>query len=247
VQPVKSILVSFRESRSLDDFVSQVSGVSALAEPARRALYLYVAAQPEAVSRDQAAEGVDLPRHTAKFHLDKLVEEGLLDTEFRRLSGRRGPGAGRPTKLYRRSAREVAVTLPQRHYDLAGQILAGAVEAAARDGAPVLDAVHHAAAESGRLLGAAAQVPDGGSGVSSLDDLAATLAAQGYEPRVQDGVVTLANCPFHALAREHTALVCGMNLHLITAMLDELGHADVQARLDPAPERCCVSLIRGPA
>src|SRR5829696_7007708 len=112
----------------MDDFVSQVAGVSALAEPARRALYRFVVAQPEPVSRDQAAAGAALPRHTAKFHLDKLVEERLLDTEFRRLSGRRGPGAGRPTKLYRRSARQVAVTLPQRHYDLAGQILAGAVE-----------------------------------------------------------------------------------------------------------------------
>lgn len=224
----------------MDEFVSQVSGVSALAEPARRALYLYVAAQPEAVSRDQAAEGADLPRHTAKFHLDKLVEEGLLDTEFRRLSGRRGPGAGRPTKLYRRSAREVTVTLPPRHYDLAGQILAHAVDAAARDGIPVLEAVQQAAAECGRRLGAGEQPRDGGS--SPLDDLAVTLAGHGYEPRVQDGVLVLANCPFHALAREHTALVCGMNLHLITAMLDELGHTEVQARLDPAAGRCCVTL-----
>jgi predicted ArsR family transcriptional regulator len=232
--------VSFREGGPLDDFVSQVSGVSALAEPARRALYLYVAAQPEAVSRDQAAEGVGLPRHTAKFHLDKLVEEGLLDTEFRRLSGRRGPGAGRPTKLYRRSGREVAVTLPQRHYDLAGHILAGAVEVAARDGVPVLEAVHRAAADCGHRLRADEQPREGGA--SPLDDIAATLAARGYEPRVQDGVVVLANCPFHALAREHTELVCGMNLHLITAMLDELGHTHVQAGLDPAPGRCCVTL-----
>jgi predicted ArsR family transcriptional regulator len=229
----------------LDDFVSQVSGVSALAEPARRALYLYVAAQPEAVSRDQAAEGVDLPRHTAKFHLDKLVEEGLLDTEFRRLSGRRGPGAGRPTKLYRRSARQVAVTLPQRHYDLAGQILAGAVEAAAREGIPVLEAVQRVAADCGRRLGAEEQ-PREGSG-SPLDDIAVTLAGHGYEPRLQDGVVVLANCPFHALARDHTALVCGMNLHLITAMLDELSHTEVKAGLDPAPQRCCVTLTRTPA
>jgi predicted ArsR family transcriptional regulator len=224
----------------LDDFVAQVSGVSALAEPARRALYLYVAAQPEAVSRDQAAEGVGLPRHTAKFHLDKLVEEGLLDTEFRRLSGRRGPGAGRPTKLYRRSTRQVAVTLPQRHYDLAGQILACAVETAARDGVPVLEAVQHAAADCGHRLGAGEQ-PGEGAG-SPLDDIAVTLAGHGYEPRVQDGALVLANCPFHALARDHTALVCGMNLHLITAMLDELGHTEVQARLDPAPERCCVTV-----
>jgi predicted ArsR family transcriptional regulator len=224
----------------VDDFVSQVSGVGALAEPARRALYLYVAAQPVPVSRDQAAEGVDLPRHTAKFHLDKLVEEGLLDTEFRRLSGRRGPGAGRPTKLYRRSAREVAVTLPQRHYDLAGQILAGAVEAAARDAVPVLEAVHRAAADCGRRLGTREQPGEGE--VSPLDVIATRLAGQGYEPRIRDGVVVLANCPFHALAREHTDLVCGMNLHLITALLDELGHPEIQARLDPAPGRCCVTL-----
>jgi predicted ArsR family transcriptional regulator len=229
----------------LDEFASQVSGVSALAEPARRALYLHVAAQPEPVSRDQAAEGVGLPRHTVKFHLDKLVEEGLLDVEFRRLSGRRGPGAGRPTKLYRRSAREVAVTLPPRHYDLAGRILAGAVEAAARDGVPVLDAVHRAAAEYGRRLGADEQRPDRSPTASPIDDIAVTLAGHGYEPRAHDGGLELANCPFHALARDHTALVCGMNLHLIRAMLGELGHPDVEARLDPAPDRCCVTLTAG--
>lgn len=229
----------------MDDFVSQVAGVSALAEPARRALYLYVAAQPEPVSRDQAAAGAELPRHTAKFHLDKLVADGLLDTEFRRLTGRRGPGAGRPTKLYRRSDREVAVTLPQRHYDLAGQILAGAVEDASRDGGPVLEAVRRAAAAAGHRLGAAVGLR--GSSVSPLEDVAAALAAHGYEPRVECDAVVLANCPFHALAREHTALVCGMNLHLITAMAAELGLPAVRATLQPAAARCCVRLTAEPA
>jgi predicted ArsR family transcriptional regulator len=228
----------------MDDFVSQVNGVGALAEPARRALYLYVAGQSEPVSRDRAAEGVDLPRHTAKFHLDKLVEEGLLDTEFRRLSGRRGPGAGRPTKLYRRSARQVTVTLPERHYDLAGQILAEGVDLAAGEGTPVLDAVRRAAAAAGRRLAAAQNRRAGASAVAAPDDVMPALAALGYEPRLQGDVTVLANCPFHALAREHTALVCGMNLQLIEAMLDELGHPRVQARLDPAPGRCCVTLTR---
>jgi predicted ArsR family transcriptional regulator len=249
----------------MDEFTAQVSGVGALAEPARRALYLYVVAQPEPVGRDQAAAGTGLPRHTAKFHLDKLVTDGLLDTEYRRLSGRRGPGAGRPTKLYRRSSRQVAVTLPPRHYEMAGQILARAVEDAARDGVPVLQAVQHAAVDAGHRLGAAQRPRDEGSATPSgdaaarddaaalddraaldaaagLDDITAVLDAHGYEPRVQGDRVVLANCPFHALAREHTALVCGMNLHLITALLDELGHRDVQTGLDPAPQRCCVTL-----
>ena len=231
----------------VDDFAAQVSGVSALAEPARRALYLYVVAQPEPVSRDQAAAGAGLPRHTVKFHLDKLVEEGLLDTEFRRLSGRRGPGAGRPTKLYRRSARQVAVSLPERHYDLAAQILASGISDAARDGAPVLDAVRRAATEAGHRLGAAERSRDGSVGPSRLDAISAALALHGYEPRVDGDLVVLANCPFHALAREHTALVCGLNVDLITAMLEELGHPGVQARLDPAPGRCCVTLTDDPS
>jgi predicted ArsR family transcriptional regulator len=235
----------------LDDFAAQVSGVGALAEPARRALYRYVVAQPEPVSRDQAAAGAGLPRHTAKFHLDKLVADGLLDTEYRRLSGRRGPGAGRPTKLYRRSGRQVAVTLPPRHYDLAGQILARAVEDTARDGVPVLQAVQHAAVDAGHRLGAAHPRRAEGSAAASgdaaaLDDVAAVLNAHGYEPRVQGDRVVLANCPFHALAREHTALVCGMNLHLITALLDQLGRRDVLAGLDPAPQRCCVTMTTEP-
>ena len=215
--------------------------MGALAEPARRALYLYVVGQAEPVSRDQAAAGVGLARHTAKFHLDKLVAEGLLTTEFRRLSGRSGPGAGRPTKLYRRGDRQIAVTLPERHYDLVAQILASAVEAAARSGIPVIEAVQEAAAVAGRRIGSACGTP-----VRSLDDVVRLLAGHGYEPRVEGAAVVLANCPFHALARDHTALVCGMNLHLLGALLDVLGGTDVHARLEPAPQRCCVVVRTGP-
>ena len=136
-----------------EDLADRVTGLAALADPIRRELYLFVAAQPESVSRDRAAEGVAVPRHTAKFHLDKLVEQGLLDVEFQRLSGRRGPGAGRPTKLYRRSGRELSVTLPARRYDLAGQLLASAIDDSTRTGTPVLDTLHTAAAECGRTLG----------------------------------------------------------------------------------------------
>jgi predicted ArsR family transcriptional regulator len=66
---------------------------------------------------------VGLPRATAAFHLDRLVEEDLLDVSYQR---RTGPGAGRPAKLYRRSPHQVAVSLPQRRYDLAGQLLSSA-------------------------------------------------------------------------------------------------------------------------
>jgi predicted ArsR family transcriptional regulator len=216
-----------------DEFAAQVAGVGALTDPARRALYRFVAGAGAAVSRDQAAEGVGLPRHTVKFHLDRLVEDGLLDTEYRRLSGRRGPGAGRPAKLYRRSARQFDVTLPGRRYDLAGDVLAVAVDSAASRGVPVLEAVAESAAAQGRRLAAPG---------NSLVDV---LAGLGYEPRDTAAGVVLGNCPFHALAAEHTALVCGLNLDLLGALLDERGEPGVRATLDPAPGRCCVVLAPG--
>jgi predicted ArsR family transcriptional regulator len=226
-----------------DDFAARVEGVGALAEPARRELYLYVVAQPDAVSRDQAAAGTGLPRHTAKFHLDKLVDEGLLSTEFRRLTGRQGPGAGRPAKLYRRSDLEVSVTLPERQYDFAGSILARAIESASRDGQPVRQCVHVAATEAGREVAQAAASELPGS-ADPLDDLSALLAERGYEPRREGDTVILVNCPFHALARAHTELVCSMNLDVINAVVDTLGHSEIEARLRPAPDRCCVQLVR---
>ena len=219
-----------------DAFGHRVTKLGALADPVRRALYRFVADQPGAVSRDQAADGIDVPRHTAKFHLDRLVDEGLLVTEFKRLTGRTGPGAGRPAKLYRRSRKEVAVSLPNRRYDLAGDVLADAVERSL--GGTAMDvAVREAATDAGARAVEAADASDPEAG--ELDRVAEVLATFGYEPRV-DGDLLLKNCPFDRLATDHTELVCGMNLAFVDAVADGLGCAGVRPELDPDPKRCCV-------
>jgi predicted ArsR family transcriptional regulator len=227
-----------------DDFASRVAGVAALAEPARRDLYRYVVDQADAVSRDQAAEGIGVPRHTAKFHLDKLVEEGLLVAEFRRLSGRRGPGAGRPAKLYRRAPGELAVSLPERRYDLAGHLMAQAIEDSTRNGTPGDEALGVAAATLGAELGREARQRAGESADPDRQCHAAcqVLAGQGYEPHQDDGTISLRNCPFHSLAQEHTDLVCGMNLAMLHAFAGQLGEGRMTASLRPDPDRCCVQL-----
>lgn len=166
-----------------EDFARRVSGIGALAEPARRALYQYVAAQPDAVSRDQAARATGVAVHTAKFHLDKLVDEGLLATEFRRLSGRTGPGAGRPAKLYRRAEGDVSVSLPERRYDLAGKIFAAAIERTTTTGGPVMDAVAEEAAATGRALATRARTVVDPAVDEGLEPIVAVLAENGYEPR----------------------------------------------------------------
>lgn len=209
----------------------QVAAVAALDEPARRRLYEYVVRQPGPVGRDEVAAALDIPRATVAFHLEKLVDEQLLDVTYERRNGRSGPGAGRPAKLYRRSGRQVAVSLPERHYDLAGRLLAAAIEESDRSGEPPRTLLGQSAYRHGKSLGEATSV-----------DVLSVLEDQGFEPRTQGAQVLLGNCPFHALAQEHTQLVCGMNLNLLSGLLDGLGHTGMQAQLDPAPDRCCVVL-----
>ncbi|REJ07848.1 transcriptional regulator [Microbacterium bovistercoris] len=222
------------------DVSAEAGRIGALADPTRQALYEYVAAQPEAVGREAAASALDLPPHVARFQLDRLVDAGLLEVEFRRLSGRSGPGAGRPSKLYRRVAETVAVSLPERRYDLVGHLLAAAIERTA-DGTALPDALDAVAKEEGRMLGETATAVDG----DELDRTAAALATQGYEPRRSDDDLVLANCPFDSLAREHTGLVCGMNHAYVDGVVEGLGCDHVCARLDPADGRCCVTVTRG--
>ena len=104
-----------------------VAALSALDDPTRRGLYDYVCAQGRPVGRDEAATAVGIARTLAAYHLDKLAAEGLLTVTYERRSGRTGPGAGRPAKLYRRAASEHAVTVPPRQYELAAELLAAAV------------------------------------------------------------------------------------------------------------------------
>jgi predicted ArsR family transcriptional regulator len=218
-----------------DGFARRVTKLGALADPVRRSLYRFVAEQPGAVSRDQAAEGVDIPRHTAKFHLDKLVDEGLLTTEFRRLTGRTGPGAGRPAKLYRRSRKEVAVSLPERRYDLAGQVLAEAAERAL-EGTSMADALQLAATDASEAMVDA--IAPRGEGLEAVGEV---LDRLGYEPS-EAPEMALRNCPYARLADDHTDLVCGVNESFVRALVDHLGASAQVTRRDGGPAKggCCV-------
>jgi predicted ArsR family transcriptional regulator len=215
------------------------SAIGALADPVRRRLYDFVAGRDDGVGREEAAREVGVPTHTARFHLDKLVEEGLLAVDHRRLSGRTGPGAGRPAKVYRRSDAEVAVSLPERGYELVGQVFAAAVEKSL-DGAPLSEALASEARAAGRRDGTAYAGRGQEVERGELERSAAVLASRGFEPSADDDGLVLRNCPFDALAREHTALVCGVNHDYVGGVLDGLGCAHTSARLDPGPDRCCV-------
>jgi predicted ArsR family transcriptional regulator len=229
------------------DAVDAVAAISALGEPTRRALYDFVVACADWVSRERAAEAVGLERGNAAHHLDRLAADGLLDVDYQRLSGRQGPGAGRPAKLYRRARRDLDVTLPRRDYALAGRLLAEAADRSRADGTDIQTALDDAAtAEGWRLareiragLTERGDAHPGGPRSAVLD----ALEAGGFEPLdADDGTVVLRNCPFHQLAREHPELICGMNHCLLSTVVDVVDGSGLAARLEPEDGVCCVRL-----
>ncbi|MFC8230942.1 helix-turn-helix transcriptional regulator [Streptomyces sp. NPDC057287] len=208
---------------------SALDALGVLSDPVRRGLYRHVTGTPGEVGRDAAAEAAGISRSLAAFHLDRLVDAGLLEVSFRRLSGRSGPGAGRPSKMYRRAEGEHAVSVPPRSYDSASRLLAEVVEQAGLD-----EALQTAARAAGESEGGAS---DGGT------DPVEVLRARGYEPFRDGARLRLNNCPFHALADQFPALICGMNLAKIQGLLAGLpGAQGWSAELDPLPHGCCVAL-----
>ncbi|MGW0702397.1 helix-turn-helix transcriptional regulator [Streptomyces sp. NPDC002867] len=228
--------------------MEDIDAIAMLQDPVRRRLYEYVAAQGREVGRNEAAEAAGVTRTLAAHHLDRLTEVGLLESGSRRLTGRSGPGAGRPAKVYTRARAERSVSLPARDYRTAAELLAEAAEQAGLDAGLCASARRRGEA----LRGSAA--PCGG-----LEEAMKMLAARGYEPHLEDvesaegvqgtegaegtpqaaaRVVRMRNCPFHAVAERFPPLVCGMNLALLEGLLGADG--PVRARMDARPGECCV-------
>jgi predicted ArsR family transcriptional regulator len=230
--------------RAMPNVRADVEAVSLLAEPVRGALYEWVARADRAVSRDEAAAAVHISRALAAFHLDRLVSSGLLVPEYRRLSGRTGPGAGRPSKLYRRGPRDIAVSLPRRHYEVPARLFAETIEQLVAKVPP--QALRAAARQMGKSIGSAARKRAGRRPSQSRlrEALVATLAERDYQPHDVSGDIRLANCPFHSLVDDHRQLVCGMNLALAEGLLNGLGDRDLRARTDRQPGLCCVAIGR---
>lgn len=221
-------------SRPAEDDVDRVG---LLTEPVRRQLYELVASTAEAVSRDHAAAALDIGRPLAAFHLDRLVEGGLLEVEYRRRSGRSGPGAGRPAKFYRRAAgRQVDISLPARRYRLAAEILADGLDRAAEPAA--VDGVRDAARATGRRL-----AHDAAGRRPPREALLKVLIESGFEPFEDHGVIRLRNCPFDALVKDHRDLTCGLNLALLESVAAELPGTGLTPVRRPRDGLCCVEFV----
>ena len=215
----------------------------ALCEPVRRDLYCYVAQRANWVSRDEAATALELRRGLVAHHLDRLAADGLLVVEYRRLTGRSGPGVGRPAKLYRRSDLEFTITVPPRNLTLLGRLLSEAIRRGSEDGDPVRRALLDAARDAGQEAGC--RMPPARSAAGRRRSLVELLAGLGYVPHASGGALSLSNCPYEPVAGQDRQLVCSMNQALVAGAVDGLGLRGTECSLQ-APSAARVLRARGP-
>lgn len=219
-----------RAHANLDE---RLESVAALGDPVRRQMYQVLQRSAEGLTRNQLADLTGLAASTLLFHLEKLVDAGLLNVEFRKLGERSGPGSGRPAKLYRLARDEVAASVPDRRYDLAAELMAAAIDTSIRDNLAIEQALTKTAYDAGHRLGTEA-----GSIHGVLDE-------NGYEPYPDgDGGFLLHNCPFHRLSRSHTEVVCGLNGALLTGALEGSGDTSHAVAPDPEGPYCCARITR---
>jgi predicted ArsR family transcriptional regulator len=228
-------------SHDAPDTRAVLDSVGVLGEESRWELFSFVRRARRAVTREEAAQTVGISRKLAAFHLDKLVAAGLLRARYESTGD--APQFGRRPNVYEPVDRDLAVSIPARRYELLAVLLLQALlhDAPGETGP---DAATRAARERGLALGAAAQRADPApaEGAEALAACGALLEPHGYEPVLADDEVRLRNCPFHPLADNAPALVCGMNHAFLGGYLEGLGMAGVEARLRPTAGECCVRL-----
>lgn len=219
-----------------------VAAIAALDDDVRSALYAFVRAADGPVTREAAAEAVEISRKLAAFHLDKLVDAGLLVSRIQAVGV---PRVGRTPKVYEPAAADIVVHVPPREPEVLAEILVQAV-LTERGDERAEQAVMRVARERGLAVGSTERdrVRPGRVGAERALGLAGSLLEQhGFEPARSEGGLRLRNCPFHPHASTAPELVCGLNHAFLCGLLEGLqAEATVQAVLAPSPGACCVQL-----
>lgn len=214
----------------------------ALGDPTRRRVFFAVREASVPQTKDDVAERVGIDRRLAGFHLDKLVEQGFLDADFRKRE-KGGPGAGRPPKVYSLAATEAAVTLPERHYDVLAQLL---LEAMSSPGDPD-DQLERVGFAFGQSL-ARDQIESGESVFTPTQAIAEVVriltrfgfAAQTEDPGAATPTIMACSCPFEEMAFHDPVRVCGLDRSIWKGVLSvyapgtTLGNTAARAEGDDA-------------
>lgn len=233
------------ETGLADDF--SIKAVAVLGDDLRRGMYAYVRTARRPVTRDEAAAAMGVSRKLAAFHLDKLVDAGLLRGGFATAEGTRK--VGRRPKVYQPTDIDIRVAIPARRPEVLAGILVDAVLTADEEETARAAALRVATAR-GTELGAAERerIRPGRLGPERTLTVAERLLTRyGFEPsRAAPTRMRLRNCPFQPIAGRSPELVCGLNHAFLQGILDGLHAPSVEAGVSPAAGECCVELRQAP-
>ena len=212
-------------------FSSAVTAVtSAFGDPTRRRIYLEAHEHPDGVTASEIATRFALHANVARHHLDKLAAGGYLEVHTGRSIA--GAGAGRPSKRYVATAREVELQFPVRHDDLVMTLLARALELLPRAAAEAM--AEEVGAEYGQAM--ATSLEPAGEGQrsfrSALHAVADALTAHGFaahaEGRGDVRSIVSDHCPFGGPAVA-SPVICAVDRGMVKGML-----ATLYGATDPA-------------
>lgn len=195
------------------------------------------------------AQATGIHENTVRFHLGRLLDDGLVDRQ-------RGesPGPGRPPWTF--VARRDHDGAGRENYELMATVLSDFVEHSSEQPAAVAQEAGRAWAR--RQAPADAQGPgdtppeatDGATRAwdAALDELARVLDATGFAPELTvqpDGAtVRVHHCPFLSIARTDQTVPCGVHLGLMEGVLEAVGAPGRVDRLEPfvTPSLCVAHL-----
>jgi predicted ArsR family transcriptional regulator len=167
----------------------------------RQAL-LYVRGSAAPISADDAALALGVHRSVARSRLERLLRAGLLQASFARRSGRSGPGAGRPAKLYVPAPEPEALEFPPRRFPALVARLLDELPAEGRD-----DALRRAGEAFGRDLAVEAGLKPRKRLEPALERVCAAVRSLGFHAALDrlDGdiaVISTPICPLRPLVAE---------------------------------------------
>ena len=228
-----------------EQFSAAVSAVtSAFGDPTRRDIYLFARESERGVTAAEVAERFELHPNVARHHLDKLAAGGYVEVHVER---QEHSGAGRPSKRYRTSAKDMGLEFPARRDDLLVTLLGRALELVPADRAEEM--AEEVGIDYGRSLAVSMSPGEGHrSFQAALHAVADALTAHGFaahaEARSGSLAIVAEQCPFGDAAVQHP-VICAVDRGIVKGMLaglygDTVPHTEASR---PQGDEVCVTTL----
>jgi predicted ArsR family transcriptional regulator len=223
--------------------------LDALGSTVLRAALLVIRRARGPLSVDEAAETLGVHRNVARGRLERLVAMGLVQTRFQRRSGRRGPGAGRPAKLYSAAPQSQALEFPAHHLP---ELVAELLDEIPNDLHAL--ALRDAGRRFGRRLGSRTELRPAADVTEALEAVCAAVRELGFNAVLrsvdpEQAVIVTATCPLRPLVVERpeaAAIDRGMWTGLVEHALHNSPAAHVTCETDSCLDagRECLVVLR---